>query len=180
MDESLDRGPGADEPDIRADSEEPVEVLEEISMEAIEEALPAAEALAEEVEETLLETEALPEEAAIEEKPPQEVPALAMPDIQRLSDIFEEAANKKLSELLRGLDIKALLLEALMPTIKDSVESILWEVAPELTEKLIKEAIKGTMASLTKEMENVIWETVPEFAESIIRKEIENIRAGGA
>jgi hypothetical protein len=57
------------------------------------------------------------------------------------------------------------------------VEKILWEVTPELTERLIKEAVSESMGSLNKELENIIWETVPELAESIIRKEIEKIRA---
>jgi|Deesub1362A_J573_1020465.scaffolds.fasta_scaffold00890_12 CheY-like chemotaxis protein len=140
------------------------EVLEEVSEEAIEAALPEV---------------SVEEEEAKEEKPaerPEEI-KLQMPDTETLSNIFKEAVNEKLPELLKDIDLTDIVFEALTQTIKDSVEKVLWEVAPEVTEKLLKEAVKDTMNSLTKELENIIWETVPELAESIIRKEIEKIRA---
>jgi hypothetical protein len=74
------------------------------------------------------------------------------------------------------VDIRGVLIEAIEPSIKDSVEKILWELTPDLTERLLKETLGETMSSLKKELENVIWETVPDLAESIIRKEIEKIR----
>lgn len=145
------------------DIEKPTDIPEEAAGEALEE-VPLEEIL---------------EDIAVEEKPSvaAAVEEIGIPDTRKLSDMFKAAADEKLSEMLAGLDLKALVLEAITPAMKDSVEHVLWEVAPELTEKLLRETLKDTMASLTKELENVIWETVPELAESIIRKEIEKIRA---
>jgi hypothetical protein len=61
--------------------------------------------------------------------------------------------------------------------MKDSVEKILWEVAPDLVERMLKEMLKGALESLTKEVEKVIWETLPDLAETMISKEIERIRS---
>lgn len=119
--------------------------------------------------------EALAEEIA-EEKGPV-APQVILPeefDAELLAGIFKEAVNARVSEVFRTVDFKELLLEA---GIKDALEGVLWEVVPELTEKLVKEALADTLASLRKQLENVIWETVPDLAESLIRKEIENIRA---
>jgi len=65
----------------------------------------------------------------------------------------------------------------LTPLLKDSVEKVLWEVAPDLVEKMLKEMLKGSLESLTKEVEKVIWETVPDLAETMISKEIERIKS---
>jgi CheY-like chemotaxis protein len=157
--------------------------------EALEEAIPAEEAAA---EEALPKEEEIWEEGIIEEPPVEaacEVPeeeekapvvetaAMEMPGAEELSGIFKEAVHDRLSEFLNTVDIKGVLIEALEPSIKDSVEKILWELTPDLTEKLLKETLGETMVSLKKELENVIWETVPDLAESIIRKEIDRIRA---
>jgi hypothetical protein len=82
-----------------------------------------------------------------------------------------------MSSLVASLDIKETVLASLMPLMKDSVEKILWEVAPDLMERMLKEMLKGTLESLTKEVEKVIWETVPDLAETMISKEIERIRS---
>lgn len=156
--------------------------------EALEEAIPEEEAAAEEAlpkeeiwEEGIIEEPHV--EAACEapeeekEAPMAETAAAEMPSAEELSGIFKEAVHDRLSEFLNTMDIKGVLLEALEPSIKDSVEKILWELTPDLTEKLLKETLGETMVSLKKELENVIWETVPDLAESIIRKEIDRIRA---
>jgi CheY-like chemotaxis protein len=143
------------------------EPIEEIAEEAIEVAIPEREAPAPE-------QEAQPEERAApaaEEGPP------AGAGGEDLSEVLREAALKRLDEMLGAVDLRALLLQALEPSIKDAVEKVLWEITPELVERLLRETLRETMGTLRKELENVIWETVPDLAESIIRKEIEAIRA---
>ena len=77
-----------------------------------------------------------------------------------------------------SVDMKNIVISSLIPSLKDSTEKVLWEVAPDLAEKLLKEMLQGALASLTKEVEKVIWETVPDLAESMIAKEIEKIKSG--
>jgi len=100
-----------------------------------------------------------------------------LPSKDEFKKYFESIVNEKMSSLVASLDIKEAVLASLMPFMKDSVEKILWEVAPDLVERMLKEMLKGTLESLTKEVEKVIWETVPDLAETMISKEIERIRS---
>lgn len=100
-----------------------------------------------------------------------------LPSKDEFKKYFESIVNEKMSSLVASLDIKEAVLASLMPLMKDSVEKILWEVAPDLVERMLKEMLKGTLESLTKEVEKVIWETVPDLAETMISKEIERIRS---
>jgi CheY-like chemotaxis protein len=170
--------------------EEDLWTMEEVVSEPL-----ATEALKEEtpVEEVSLEEAfGFEEEAEVEaekeffEKPaparPAERAEVALPRVEYLSK--EEVANivrrevaEKVSSML-SVDMKDIMLSSLTPSLKDSAEKVLWEVAPELAEKLLKEMLQGALASLTKEVEKVIWETVPDLAESMIAKEIEKIKSG--
>lgn len=137
------------------------------------------------VEETTVREEAFkgyPIEGTIGEVSEEEAyPAMAeVPDTGALADAFREAADRRIAEFLKKVDIRGIIAEAVSSKIKASMESVLWEVAPEMTEKLLREALKETTASLKKELQNVMWETVPELAESIIKKEIDRIRAESA
>jgi CheY-like chemotaxis protein len=105
------------------------------------------------------------------------IPEVELPSKDELKEIFENTVNEKISSLLSSLDLKEIILTSLMPSMKDSVEKILWEVAPDLVERMLKEMLKGALESLTKEVEKVIWETVPDLAETMISKEIERIRS---
>lgn len=150
-------------------------LLEEVSM-------PEEEALLEEA--IMPEEEALLEEAAIEEvmpsKPaverlrPEEV---AVPSSDALLSAFRKAAEETLRGFLKTADLKNEMSTLLRDNIKDSVEKVLWEIAPELIDKLAHDAMKTTIESLTKQVEKVIWETVPDIAETIIKKEIEKIKS---
>ena len=107
----------------------------------------------------------------------QEATAM-MPEAGELNEVFREVVAEKFSEFLAGTDLKAALLDVMAPKLQDAVEKVLWEIAPELTEKLIKEALADSMSTLSKELETVVWETVPELAESIINQEIQRIKQG--
>lgn len=154
--------------------------IEEEPVVAKEEPVEGIESLAEIEEITLAPEEAIKEEV-IEEiiKPSKEWVSAPMPEIstEEMMDAFKKAVDGQLQKFLLTLDLKKELIPSLSLSIKDSVEKILWEVTPELTEKLLRETLKGAIDSITKEVEKVIWETVPELAESIIRKEIEKIKS---
>lgn len=105
------------------------------------------------------------------------LPEVTVPSKEELLKIFEKTIDEKVSTFLSTLDIRDSLLSSLMPSMKDSIEKILWEVVPELVEKMLKEILKGSIASLTTEVEKVIWETVPDLASTMISKEIEKIKS---
>ena len=105
------------------------------------------------------------------------IPEVELPSKDELKNIFRNTVNEQISSLLSSLDIKEAILASLTPLLKDSLEKILWEVAPDLVERMLKEMLKGSLESLTKEVEKVIWETVPDLAETMISKEIERIRS---
>lgn len=111
------------------------------------------------------------------ERPAVSMPALELPSKEEIAGMLRHAVNESVSSALSSFDIKDSVLSSLTPSIKDSVEKVLWEVAPELVEKLLKEMLQGALSSLTKEVEKVIWETVPDLAESLISREIEKIKS---
>lgn len=140
--------------------------------------------LADEVEPEV-ETPPEPVEPVIKKSPPEpprERPAVARPEVEVISKeevaaIFRKEIGEKVSSLLASSDVKDLVLSSVSQSVKDSVEKVLWEIAPDLSEKLLKQMLGGAMASLTKEVEKVIWETVPDLAERLISKEIEKIKS---
>jgi CheY-like chemotaxis protein len=169
--------------------EEDLWAMEEIPEAAEAEALPEEEAAGAGTEEIFaVAEEAEAEQFAEEITPPvsEEAEAgkvkpavreISLPPEDELVKVFEKAVGDKLSSFLSSLDLKEAVLASLMPLLKDSVEKILWEVAPDLVERMLKEMLQGSLESLGKEVEKVIWETVPDLAETMISKEIERIRS---
>lgn len=169
----------AGEEEVEAEVVEVMAEGEEVEAEMIEEVAPLT------VEEAALspvEEVALP----IREAAPQ------MPASGDMLSIFSEEVSRRLSEIdvkiidviksqldeiISATSFKDDLLEAITPDVKESVEKVIWKVAPEMTEKIIKETVSGSLVSLKNEMQNIIWETVPDLAESIIKETIEKIRA---
>lgn len=105
------------------------------------------------------------------------ITAPEMPTKEELLRQFEKVIDEKVTASLSALDLKEALLASLMPSMKDAVEKVLWEVAPELVEKVLKEILKSSVSSLTTEVEKVIWETVPDLAHTMISREIEKIKS---
>ncbi len=108
---------------------------------------------------------------------PVGLPEVAMPSREEVQGMIRKAVDEKVSALLSGLDIREVFLSSLMPAVKDSAEKVLWEIAPELGEKVLKEILRDSVSSIGKEVEKVIWETVPDLAGAMISKEIEKIRS---
>jgi len=102
---------------------------------------------------------------------------MEIPSKDELQTIFRNVVDQRIKEAVSSLDLRDAVLTALTPFLKDSVEKILWEVAPDLVERMLREMLTGSLESLTKEVEKVIWETVPDLAETMISKEIERIRS---
>ncbi len=115
--------------------------------------------------------------AAPAEGPAVAMPEAAMPSRGELLSVFEKAVNEKIPSIMGSVDIKEVLVSAVTPVLKDSVEKILWEIAPDLVEKMLKEVMRESISSLRGEVEKVIWETVPDLAGTLISKEIEKIKA---
>jgi CheY-like chemotaxis protein len=173
-------------------AEEDLWAMEEITESKEISGLPAEEGIAagtEEFIEIAEEAEVEAETAIFEEPAPlfsekarvadirAAMPETELPSKNEMKAIFEKTVQERMSSLVSSLDIKEAVLAALTPLIKDSVEKILWEVTPDLVERMLKEMLKGSLESLTKEVEKVIWETVPDLAETMISKEIERIRS---
>jgi len=108
--------------------------------------------------------------------PRVEVPQIVMPSKEELLAVCEKAVRERVSSLA-GPEMKEAVLAALGASLKDSIDKILWEIAPELVEKMLRETLKNSMVSLTKEVEKVIWETLPDLAGTMISKEIEKIKS---
>jgi YesN/AraC family two-component response regulator len=181
---------GMEEPSIL--TEEDLWSMEETIEPAEVSTLAGEEPAAAEIEEMIELAEEIPEEIEAKETviaPPSfaekampagvrmELPERELPSKDDLKAIFEKAVDEKMSSFLASLEVKETILASLTPSIKDSVEKILWEVTPDLVERMLKEMLKGSLESLTKEVEKVIWETVPDLAETMITKEIERIRS---
>jgi DNA-binding response OmpR family regulator len=107
-----------------------------------------------------------------------EIGDVAMPSRDEVLRIVERAVQERVNSVLSSSEIRDAVLASLVPSLKDSVEKILWEVAPELTEKMLKEALKGSIPSISGQIEKVIWETVPDLAGTMISREIERIKSG--
>lgn len=105
------------------------------------------------------------------------VPEMEVPSKDEISEIIKNAVQEKISSSLSSLDLREAVIASMTPFMKDSVEKILWEVTPDLVERMLREMLKGPLESLTKEVEKVIWETVPDLAETMISKEIERIKS---
>lgn len=150
--------------------ETPLEVLEEA---AIEE----APSIMKEMPETFV---SAPEETIAQPEKPIERPVFTMPEVEvpsrdEILEIFKTEIGDRITPLMS--DMKESFIATMSPYIKDSAEKVLWEVVPDLVERLLKEMVQGALASLTKEVEKVIWETVPDLAETLIKREIEKIKS---
>jgi CheY-like chemotaxis protein len=104
-------------------------------------------------------------------------PAVELPSKDEIKELFEKTVRERISSLLSSAELKETLIASMTPFMKDSVDKILWDLAPELIERMLKEILRGSIESLTTELQKVIWETVPELAETMISQEIERIRS---
>lgn len=179
------------------ESEEDLWAMEDVipepaaAEEVMEEELAAEEMFLEEpvglAEEELEEAPMAVHEEVITEVPAREAavkagmpfPSIEVPAREEIAAMIRKTVDEKISAALSIdiSDIKESLLSSLTPHLKDSADKVLWEVIPQISERLIKEMLGGAFASIAKEVEKVIWETVPDLAETIITREIEKIKS---
>jgi hypothetical protein len=172
---------------VEAEAEEDLWAMEDIADEALE---PAGAAAAEEkgfedafeVPEEPFEEPAkavhVPE-AASEPQPRRDFSSrdFAMPAGGEVLKIFENAVRERVADVMSGSEIKESIIAALAPTMKDTVEKVLWEVAPDMVQKMLQDVLKQSVSSISSQIEKVIWETVPDLASTLIAKEIEKIKS---
>lgn len=164
------------EEDLWSMEEVPEAVEESAEEQGIEEAFEIMEEAA--LSEPEFKPELFMEEKA--ERPMTRGAVMAEPEMPAKEEFlrqFEKVIDEKVTASLSALDIREALLASLIPSMKDAVEKVLWEVAPELAEKVLKEILRSSVSSLTTEVEKVIWETVPDLAHTMISREIEKIRS---
>ncbi|GAB4489661.1 MAG: response regulator [Thermodesulfovibrionales bacterium] len=188
---AMDEVTGTAEPAALIEEEigEPGEaVAMEIEEEAFGEAEPAVFGEAAALEEEAVEIAPEPEPTPVSQFRPAEAasplvqpaaPAAAQVALSQdeIITVFRASVDQQVAKALAGLDLKATISAALVPMLKETVEKVLWEIAPELTDKALKEILKGTTISLGSQVEKVLWETVPDLASAMIAKEIERIKS---
>jgi CheY-like chemotaxis protein len=161
---------------------EPAEELEEFAEEAVaeEQGLEEAFDIMEEVPPAVHEFKP---ESGVEERivrTAAKTPVFTeaeMPSKEEFLKLFEKVIDQKVASVMSAIDLREALLSSLMPAMKDAVEKVLWEVTPELAEKVLKEILKSSVSSMATEVEKVIWETVPDLANTMISREIEKIKS---
>ncbi len=163
-------------------SDDEIMAFGEILPEPAAEGYGFGETLLEEIEEAAApESETLVAEEIREDKHEERVKEgillQALPATEVLAEIFKKSVDEKISEFIDSIDIRDSVLSAITPAVRESVEKVMWEIAPGLIDRLLKEMLEGALASLTKEVEKVVWETVPDIAERMILREIESIRS---
>jgi CheY-like chemotaxis protein len=94
-----------------------------------------------------------------------------------LTDAVKISVSRVVVDSMKKVDMREVILSAIGPELKRTIEDLVREAAPKIMESLVREVMKEVSAGVKKDMEKIIWETVPDLAESIIKKEIEAIKS---
>lgn len=118
-----------------------------------------------------------------------------LPSKDELKEIFEKNLNSRMGSLLSAVDIKETVSSSLIPLMKDSLDKVLNETIPDVTEKMlhaelkgifeaavndkissllssvdIKETIQSSLMPLVKDpVEKIISETLPGTTEKVLQ-----------
>lgn len=157
----------AEEADINLN--EAIEAAEEISVEP-----QLAEPVIEKAEDK---KPAMPVYSNKRIKKHEEVFDMAQPSKEDILAAMKAIIDKRVSESFSKMDIKEIVSSSISDILKNNIEKILWDIAPEVIEKNIKGALQNSLVSLNTEVEKIIWETVPEIAETMIAGEIKKIKS---
>ena len=118
----------------------------------------------------------LPSEASIQDAIERAVSARISPDLD-----LERQINARLEKFETDLrdSISSTIEKRLVPAFTSSVESILWDVIPQATERLMQETVRDAVSSAVNEkLASISRETIPGLADSLISKIIDKIRTG--
>jgi len=94
-----------------------------------------------------------------------------------VTDAVRISVSRVVVDAMKKVDMREVILSAIGPEMKRTIEALVRESAPKIMEALVKDVMKEVSAGMKKDMEKIIWETVPDLAESIIKKEIESIKS---
>lgn len=164
-------------------SEEEVSPLEvEAREEILEKAPPEEKVKIEPLSAEMLKTEI----REVAEKILREAASTLTPDLikaelgRRTEEILKDAMPgiiEASSEEIRKI-FKEAISRALDATVRDVVETVAWEVIPDVAERVTKGTLEASITSQFREtIEKVTWEVVPDLAEILITKEIERLKS---
>jgi CheY-like chemotaxis protein/uncharacterized membrane protein YheB (UPF0754 family) len=103
-----------------------------------------------------------------------------LPSKEELKEIFEKNLDSKVSSLFASVDLKDVISSSFSPVIKDSVDKILGEAVPDITEKVIRDELKAILEerSLTPvikdSVDKILGEAVPAIMEKVIHTELKS------
>ena len=177
--------------------EEDLWSLEDITeAQAVETAEAEEIAVAEEVpaEVTSLEPEAqVAEEEVLEEAPAEEyrMPGISREEVTGIilgilpkkEEITAqvEALFKKIAKDIAAQNekvIKEALATVAGQAIRESIEAVLWEILPDLSERMMRDIFESRITlDIKGSIEKIAWEVIPDLAENLITREIEKIKA---
>ncbi len=177
--------------------EEDLWSLEDITeAQAVETAEAEEIAVAEEVpaEVTSLEPEAqVAEEEVLEEAPAEEyrMPGISREEVTgiilgilpkkeeitaQVEALFEKIAKDIAAQNEKV--IKEALATVAGQAIRESIEAVLWEILPDLSERMMRDIFESRITlDIKGSIEKIAWEVIPDLAENLITREIEKIKA---
>ncbi len=188
---------GEDKPE-----EETIEIIEPVEEEVQETPQAMPEVPSVEEAETARETtptEEIPAQA--ESESPEPSMAISLPEGAEIESMIRETIEKKISDVLSGINTEALrsdakdlmaeevkrslsgleignvLEETIRSQVSERIEQAIQADLPQKIEGAIRSMMEDLTSSLRQELEKVLWETVPDLAETLITKEIQRIKA---
>lgn len=105
------------------------------------------------------------------------MPEIKTPSEEAVMSSIRDVAQNKLDDIISKIDLRTIIVEAVVSSVRDSFGKTLMETASDVIKTMIEETLQERFSTLNKEIENIIWETVPDMAENIIKKEIEKLKA---
>ncbi len=91
-----------------------------------------------------------------------------------LKGIFEETINTKITKLLSSIDIKEAVISLLTSLMKEPLERVVNETVPDLAERVLTDALKTSVESLTRGAEQLINKNIPELTETTFKDTLTN------
>lgn len=104
-----------------------------------------------------------------------------LPSKDELKEIFQSTLNINMSALLSSLDMKEVVSSSLVPLLKDSLDKTLEEKVPEITEKIMRDELKGIFeesvnSKITSLLSSIdIAKTIAFSIESLVKKPVEKV-----
>jgi CheY-like chemotaxis protein/uncharacterized membrane-anchored protein YjiN (DUF445 family) len=99
---------------------------------------------------------------------------------EELKEIFEKNLDSKVSSLVASVDLKDIISSSFSSAIKDSVDKILGEAVPDITEKVIRDELQAILGerSLTPvikdSVDKILGEAVTDIMEKVIYTELKS------